>query len=386
MQNVSPVVRDPVATTVLMQYSLLNNPMWTWVVAGSVVLAVVGVIALVRRGVVGWASRRGASLKGWRGFVIALARSLRLWLVVPWAVWTGSQSLLLPENVSRGLQLASVGAVTAQLLLWTPVVVDHFIETLIVRTSRDGKVDDAIVSSSGVIKAVAIIVLIVLVVLLALDNLGVKITPLLTGLGVGGIAIALAVQSILRDIFASVSILLDKPFVIGDFIVVGDNMGTVERIGVKTTRVRALSGEQLVFANSDLLASRIQNFKRMQERRALFALGVVYQTPIEKLRAIPRIVREAVEHGGKTRFDRCHFKSYGAYSLDFECVYFMLVPDFNAFMDTQQGVNLEIFERFASEGIEFAYPTQVSIQAGSPPIGPLAKAPGTPGPRGDHGR
>ena len=357
----SPATVAPVLGTGGFQYYFLNNPVWTWIVAASVALAVVAAAAILRRALAGRTSRFETATKGWRGFLVAVAKSLNLWLVVPWAVWVGSQSLLLPDAVSRALQLASVAAVTAQLLMWSPVVVDHFIRLLIARTSRDGVPDNAIVSSSGVIKAVGMIVAVALVLLLALDNLGVKITPLVAGLGVGGIAVALAVQSILGDIFASVSILLDKPFVVGDFIVVGDKMGTVERIGVKTTRVRALSGEQLVFANSDLLTSRIQNFKRMQERRALFAFGVVYHTPAERLRAIPRIVREAIEHNPNTRFDRCHFKSFGAYSLDFECVYFMLVADFNAYMDTQQAVNLEIFERFGREGIEFAYPTQVEI-------------------------
>lgn len=359
--QINPVPSLPVPA-VATQYYFLNNPVWTWVVAGAMTLSVIVAAWILRRSVIARASKFDKAPTGWRGFVLAMARSLRLWLVVPWAVYIGSQSLAMSDTIARALQIASVAAVTLQFLLWAPVIVDHFIQLLLARTTRDGVPDEAILSSAGVIKAVGMILVVALVVLLALDNLGVKITPLLAGLGIGGIAIALAVQSILGDIFASVSILLDKPFVVGDFIVVGDKMGTVERIGVKTTRVRALSGEQLVFANSDLLGSRIQNFKRMQERRALFSIGVVYHTPAEKLRAIPRIVREAVEHNPKTRFDRCHFKSFGAYSLDFECVYFMLVPDFNAYMDTQQAVNMELFERFQAEGIEFAFPTQVEIQ------------------------
>jgi small-conductance mechanosensitive channel len=353
----------PAAATGALPDVWFNNPTWAWATAGAVALAIVILAWIVRSVIIARVGRFvGPSGGGWAGFVVAMARSLRLWLVVPWAVYIASQWLLLPAGLGRALQIASVAAVAVQWLVWAPVIVDRFIQVLLARTSRDGVPDEAILSSAGVVKAVGMIVLVALIALLALDNLGVKITPLLAGLGIGGVAIALATQSILGDIFASVSILLDKPFVVGDFIVVGDKMGTVERIGVKTTRVRALSGEQLVFANSDLLTSRIQNFKRMQERRALFSIGVVYHTPPEKLRAIPRIVREAVEHNPRTRFDRCHFKTFGAYSLDFECVYFMLVPDFNAYMDTQQAVNLELFERFAAEGIEFAFPTQVEIQ------------------------
>jgi len=196
------------------------------------------------------------------------------------------------------------------------------------------------------------------VVLVALDNFGVKVTTLVAGLGVGGIAAALAVQNILGDLFASVSILLDRPFEIGDFIIVGAQMGTVERIGLKSTRVRALSGEQLVFANADLLSSRIQNFKRMQERRVLFGLGVTYDTPTEKMERIPQILREIVSAQPNARLDRAHFSKYADWSLNFEVVYYMKVPDYNAYMDTQQIINLEILKRFRAEGIEFAFPTQ----------------------------
>jgi small-conductance mechanosensitive channel len=196
------------------------------------------------------------------------------------------------------------------------------------------------------------------VVLLALDNVGVDVTALVAGLGVGGVAVALAAQNILGDLFASMSIVLDKPFVLGDFIVVNEYMGTVEYVGLKTTRLRSLTGEQLVFSNNDLLQSRVRNYGRMKERRIQFGVGVVYQTPREKLAAIPGILKEAVEAQDATRFDRAHLKAFGASSLDFEVVYFVKVPDYATYMDVQQAINLRIFERFGREGIEFAYPTQ----------------------------
>jgi small-conductance mechanosensitive channel len=195
------------------------------------------------------------------------------------------------------------------------------------------------------------------VALLVLANLGIDVTAMVAGLGIGGIAVALAAQNILGDLFASASIVLDKPFVIGDFIIVGEDMGTVEHIGLKTTRVRSLSGEQLVFANNDLLKSRIRNFKRMNERRAAFGIGVTYQTPAEKLAAIPAMLREAVEAQSPTRFDRAHFKQYGDSALLFEVVYYVLSPDYNLYMDIQQAINLAVFRRFAEEQIEFAHPT-----------------------------
>lgn len=191
-----------------------------------------------------------------------------------------------------------------------------------------------------------------------LDNLGVNITGLVAGLGIGGIAVALAVQNILGDLLASLSIVLDKPFVIGDFIVVDSLSGTIEHIGLKTTRIRSLSGEQLIFSNNDLLKTRIRNYKRMSERRIVFSFGIIYQTPTEKLKNVNKIVRDIIEKTENARFDRVHFKEYGDSSLNFEVVYFVIDPDYNIYMDVQESINLEIFRQFGEEGIEFAYPTQ----------------------------
>ncbi|MBT8088325.1 MAG: mechanosensitive ion channel family protein, partial [Gammaproteobacteria bacterium] len=196
------------------------------------------------------------------------------------------------------------------------------------------------------------------VVLVALDNLGVNITALVAGLGVGGIAVALAAQNIIGDLFASLSIVLDKPFVLGDFLVIDGLAGTVESVGLKTTRVRSLSGEQLVFSNNDLLNSRIRNFGRMQERRVPFSIGVTYQTPAEKLEQIPRIVEDILSHQDGARFDRAHFQKFGDFSLLFEIVYYVESSDYTLFMDIQQAINMEIFRRFEEAGIDFAYPTQ----------------------------
>jgi small-conductance mechanosensitive channel len=166
------------------------------------------------------------------------------------------------------------------------------------------------------------------------------------------------VQNVLSDLFASLSIVLDKPFVIGDFIIVDDLLGSVEYIGLKTTRIRSLSGEQIVFSNTDLLNARIRNFKRMYQRRAAFTFGVTYQTPYEQLATIPQMVRDIIEDQDAASFDRAHFFRYGASSLEFEVVYHVLDPDYNRYMDIQQAINLELFRRFEAEGISFAYPTQ----------------------------
>lgn len=195
-------------------------------------------------------------------------------------------------------------------------------------------------------------------VLFILNNLGVNITAAVAGLGIGGVAVALAAQSVLGDAFSSFAIYMDKPFVVGDFIIVDKHVGIVEHIGIKTTRLKSLQGEQLIFSNTDLTKSRIQNFKKMERRRVPFMLCVTYQTPAEKLKKIPGIIKEITERIDNVDFDRAHFKAYGDFSLNFEIVYFLNSSNYNEYMDAQQRMNLEIFEAFAKEGIEFAYPTQ----------------------------
>jgi small-conductance mechanosensitive channel len=195
-------------------------------------------------------------------------------------------------------------------------------------------------------------------VLVALQNLGVNVTALIAGLGIGGVAVALAVQNILGDLFASVAIVVDRPFELGDFIIVDDLRGTVEHIGLKTTRIRSLSGEQIVVGNAQLLQSRIRNYKRMAERRVVFSLGITYETPHRLVARVPVLLRETIEAQRDVRFDRAHFQKYGDFALLFEAVYYVLSPDYNRYMDIQQAINLDLLERFQREGIEFAYPTQ----------------------------
>jgi small-conductance mechanosensitive channel len=191
-----------------------------------------------------------------------------------------------------------------------------------------------------------------------LDNLGFKVSAVIAGLGIGGIAIALAAQAILGDLFSYFVILFDRPFEIDDFISVADKSGTIEHIGIKTTRVRSLSGEQLIFANTDLTNSRIHNFKRLEKRRVVFKLGIVYQTSAEQLKEIPEIVKNIIMKEPKAEFGRGHFASFGEFSLMFEFVYFILDQDYAQYMDTQQKINLSIYHEFEKRGIHFAYPTQ----------------------------
>lgn len=224
---------------------------------------------------------------------------------------------------------------------------------------RANQADGARVTLVATLALIAHMLIWALIALMVLSRSGINVTGLLAGLGLGGVVIALAFKKMAEDMFGAFSIVMDKPFVLGDFIITGDFMGTVEHIGLKTTRLRALSGEQAVISNSDLLSSRIRNYGRMMERRQLFTLGVTYETPLDKLEAIPGIIQTIIEAQPDVRFDRCTFATYGDFSLGFETVYYVLSPDYNRFMAIQQDINLAIFKAFADHGIDFAYPTQL---------------------------
>ncbi len=190
------------------------------------------------------------------------------------------------------------------------------------------------------------------------DNFGYNVTAIVTGLGIGGIAIALAAQNILGDLFNYFVIFFDRPFEVGDFIVVDDKRGTVEYIGIKTTRIKSISGEQIIISNSNLTTSRLHNFRRMEQRRAIFTIGVVYGTPLEKLKKIPDMITQIIINEPLTTPDRVHFATYGDFSLNFEIVFFVQSSDYKEYMNIVQDVNYKIYEAFEKEGIEFAYPTQ----------------------------
>ena len=200
-------------------------------------------------------------------------------------------------------------------------------------------------------------------------NLGYDVTTIIAGLGIGGIAIALAAQNILGDLFNYFVIFFDRPFEIGDFIVIDDKKGNVEHIGIKTTRLKSLSGEQLILSNSDLTKSRIHNFKRLDRRRIAFTLGVVYETSLDQLKEIPDIIKSVIASVKLTTLDRVHFLTYGEYSLKYEVVYFVETSDYNMYADIQQEINFKIFEKFKQKNIKFAYPSQTVFTAsGNPPL------------------
>lgn len=288
-------------------------------------------------------------------FSAVLARTKFLLLLVV-AAFFASLTLSLPTEVALVIRRTAAIAVVLQGGVWSSAAITYWVDRFRERTLEE---DAAAVTTVSALSFGGRLLVWAVVLLVILDNLGVEVTALLTGLGIGGIAVALAVQNILGDLFASLSIVLDKPFVIGDFLTVGEYKGSVEHIGLKTTRLRSLSGEQLIISNGDLLKSRIRNLGRMGDRRAAFTIGVTYDTPREALARIPDMIQEAVEGREHTRFDRSHLTEFGDYAILFETVFYVTVPEYALYRDIQQAVNLEIHRRFEEEGIEFAYPTQV---------------------------
>jgi len=335
---------------------ILGEGLPDWLLAGAVTIATLLVLRAVLHVANSRLSRAAArTATHWDDVAVNIIARTTWPFLLLLAIYAGSLFLELPDRAVRLAQHVLIAGILLQAGVWGSTLLSSLLDSYRKRTLRE---DPAAATTVGMLGFLGRIVLWSIIVLIALDNLGVNVTALVAGLGIGGVAIALAIQNVLGDIFASLSIVLDKPFVIGDFLVIDDHMGSVEYVGLKTTRIRSLSGEQLVFSNSDLLGSRIRNFGRMFKRRVVFKLGVTYDTPREKLARIPEIIQDAVQELDKSRFDRSHFMNFGNYSLDFETVFYVLSADYNTYMDVQQALFFRIHEAFESEGIEFAYPTQ----------------------------
>jgi small-conductance mechanosensitive channel len=269
-------------------------------------------------------------------------------------IYTGLSYLVFSEKADKFLDNAMVVVITLYVIRLLSSLIRLALESFI--SQQEGG-QEKLKQLNGIMLIINVLIWAVGLLFL-FDNLGYNVTTIVAGLGIGGIAIALAAQNILGDLFNYFVIFFDRPFEVGDFITVDDKKGTVEHIGIKTTRLLSLNGEQLAFSNSDLTKSRIHNYKRMDRRRVVFNLGVVYSTTHEKLQKIPSIIKDIISSQELATFDRAHFAKFGSYSLDFEIVYFIESADYVPYMDTQQAIYLGIFKAFADEKIEFAYPTQ----------------------------
>ncbi len=339
----------------IMDQVFFDNRVFDYLVALLVLSTGLLFVKVVARFVIGYLKKitKKSALK-FGDFLISILEKIGLPALYISCFYISAKTLKLPagaESLINALEMIIITFFVARIVV---MLAGWGINTYLAKKQQDPTMARSL---DGMLWAVKFLIW-ALAVIILLDNLGYKVSTLIAGLGIGGIAVAIAAQALLKDFFSYFSIVFDHPFKIGDFIIIGDFMGTVEYIGIKTTRIRSLGGEQLIFSNTDLTDSRVRNYKLMEKRRVLFRIGVTYQTPLNKLKEIPRILEDIIRNTDNTGFDRAHFFSYADSSLIFEVVYFVLSPDYNKYMDIQQEINFTIKEEFEKRGIEFAYPTQ----------------------------
>ena len=328
----------------------LGNSVLDWLFALAAFVVTFTVLPLIKGYIAALRRRKPVSEHAVLDLATVLVTRTTPLFLVAVALWVGSMPLDMPPHIHRIFGRALLLMWWLQVGIWAVAAASYFIDR-----KRGAHVDRGFGGSLDIIHFVARLLIWALVLLVALDNLGIEVTTLVAGLGIGGIAVALAVQNVLGDLFASLSITLDKPFTVGDFLVLDKDMGTVERIGVKSTRLRSIDGEQIIVSNADLLKARVHNFGRMYERRVLFTISVRYETPTATVREIPALLAGIVREHKRVRLDRSHFARYGDFALIHEVVYFVLDPDFNFYMDIQQAINIRILEEFEKRGIVFSY-------------------------------
>jgi len=272
------------------------------------------------------------------------------------ALYISFQFVVLPAVVEKSLDYIALIVITYYLVKALSIAIDYLVTRHVEEKAKSGKAHQA--SVIKLTSSVARVTLWIIAVIFILSNLGFNISSLIAGLGIGGIALALALQNVLGDIFSSISIYLDKPFEVGDFIIVGDDMGVVKKIGIKSTRLETLHGQELIVSNKELTTIRINNYKKMKKRRIVFSIGVVYETKTEKLEKIPKITAEIFKKVKNAELDRVNFREFGPYSLNYEIVYYMLDPNYTEYIKAQEKINLELKREFEKEKIDMAFPSQ----------------------------
>ena len=291
--------------------------------------------------------------------IIDAVASIRAWVYSLVALYVTLQLYTLPESVQTMVTAVFLFAIVWQAIEIITCFIDYGTQRLLEKDEDgDGVVDPNSANASHLVSLMGRIALWVFGAIFVLSNLGVEVTSLVAGLGIGGIAIAFALQGILADLFSSFSLYFDKPFRIGDYIIIGQDSGTVEKIGIKTTRIRTLQGEELVVSNAELTTARVQNFKKMTERRINFSFGITYETPYELVKSVGTMVEEIFKEVSGARLDRVHFTTFGDSALIYDVVFYVESAEYADYLDIQQQVNYTLMDRFAEKGIEFAYPTQ----------------------------
>jgi small-conductance mechanosensitive channel len=348
----------------LSAHTFYGNSLADWVSAGLVAAAVWAGLSIVRRLLVARSKRYAtAGHPTPVRLIFHLLGNTKQFLILALALYAGTQDLIFPPRLQHIIDNTVVILVLLQVGLWAVRSLRFYLEI----QSLERGPDHVFAGSLNIINFVAHMLIWSLLTLVALENLGVNITALLAGLGVGGVAVALALQNVLGDLFASLSIALDKPFVVGDRLVIDTFAGVVERIGIKTTRMRSDAGEQIILSNADILKSRVRNHGRAPEQRALATIRVPYGTARETLHAIPKLLEAIVRDQPNARFERCHLKTLEDSFIAFELSFFVQQPKINSLLDLQQAVNYRIIDEFRRLGVDFAYPTQrVLVEHGRP--------------------
>ncbi|MDI6605679.1 MAG: mechanosensitive ion channel family protein [Candidatus Omnitrophota bacterium] len=339
----------------IIEYSFLGNTLRAYLASILFFVAAYFAIRLFRRLILRrlkvWADKTATTLDD---FLVRVIQTICLPLAYFGVFYLCLNMLKLGPLFKKLLDISGTALLTFFAARFISALIAHSFSVYWIKRGKDLILQGSL---KGILKVAKLIVW-GLALIFFLDNLGFRISAVIAGLGIGGVAVALAAQAILGDLFSYFAILFDRPFEVGDFIITGEYLGTVEHVGIKTTRIRSLSGEQLIFSNTDLTNSRVRNYKRMEQRRVVFKLGVTYQTALAQLKTIPGIIEKIIKNVGDTVFDRAHFFSYGDFSLIYEVVYYVIGSDYNKYMDIQQEINFAIREEFEKRNIEFAYPTQ----------------------------
>lgn len=338
-------------------YTIGNNSVKEYLVALAVFFSLFLILKVVRYIIIYLLKKIFARIKTEFGDLLVKIVSYTGWpLFLVVSLYLAVQFIRLPAGIETVLGYTLLVVTTIYVVISVHFLLDYLIRKIIVKKEEgEEELDNPIVNLLGIISKIA---LWIIAFIFILSNLGYNVTTLIAGFGIGGLVIAFGLQKVLQDLFASFSIYVDRPFIPGDFIIIGDDLGMVKKIGIKSTRIQHLGGQELVVSNRELTDTRIHNYKRMQRRRIAFNFGVKYQTPTEKLKEIPAMVREIITNIETAEVDRVHFKQFGDFSLIFEVVYYVTTSDYAVYMDTQQKINLAIKEKLEREGVDFAYPTQ----------------------------
>jgi len=338
-------------------YEFFGNTVFNYLAAGVVFLLVFVFLTLFKRGVLKRLRSLAQATKGdFDDLLTEILYSVGKPFYLLLSIGVALQFIEEPPVVKAVGYWIAFGVIVYSVIRAVGSVIDFLFERVVKKRLEQGeRLDPSVIKLLG--RALKGIVWLVAILLVA-QNIGLNVTALVAGLGIGGVAIAFALQGVLSDVFASFSIYFDKPFQTGDFIIIGDDMGTVKHIGIKTTRIASLEGEELIISNKELTEARIHNYRGFEKRRMTFSFGITYETPAEKVKAVPQIVRDIIGKIELAEIQRIHFTDFGDFSLNFGAVYFITSDDFTVHKDIQHEINLALKERFEQEGIEFAYPTQ----------------------------